>query len=155
MKGIILAVILLSAVFSTSSGESASFPQTGQAAGRWHVKYTLTPNGEKNLILEVRNDGSATITPLDTGADDKPTPPQRAVWSQTTQNRIYFSSEIELPMGTCCREVGTLMLKGKFEKDDSISGKSVFVTGTTDENCIGLRSMEGSFTARRERLNSN
>jgi hypothetical protein len=156
MKGIVVIVMLLAGGASLNPGyELAHSWQTSKVAGRWHVKYTLRPNGEKNLIIEVRGDGSATITPLDSGPDDKPTAPQPAIWSQTTQNRINFSTEVELPYGTCCREVGTLMLKGKLEKDDSISGKSVFVTSTTEEeNVIGFRSMVGSFTAVRERLNS-
>ena len=116
-------------------------------------QFTLVGNGEEDLILDLRNDGSATITLLDSGPDDKtPGVAQPAVWSQTTQNRINFSSEVELPIGTCCRDVGTLMLKGKLEKEDTISGRSVFVTSTIDdENIIGFRSMVGTFTALRER----
>jgi len=154
MKYIIMILILFSAVISLGHGSaSAAFPETQKIAGRWRVKYTLAPNGEKNLILELRDDGSGTITLLDSGPNDKiPGAPQPAVWSQASQDRINFASEVELPLGTCCRDVGTLMLKGKLDKEGSISGRSIFVTSTIDdENTFGFRSMVGTFTAVRER----
>ena len=154
MKYIIMILILFSAGISLGHGTAkAAFPETQKIAGRWRVKYILTANGEKNLILELRSDGSGTITLLDSGPDVKiPGAPQPAVWSQTSQNRINFAGEVELPLGTCCRDVGTLMLKGKLDKEDSISGRSVFVTSTIDEeNTVGFRSLVGTFTAVRER----
>lgn len=154
MKYLIMILILLSTGLSLGHGNaSAAFLQTQKITGRWRVKYILTGNGEKNLILDLHNDGTATITLLDSGPDDKtPSAPQPAVWSQTSQDRINFSSEVELPIGTCCRDVGTLMLKGKLDKENSISGRSVFVTSTIDdENAIGFRSMVGTFTGVRER----
>lgn len=147
---IILLTLLLGAQFFLHGGDPAN-AQTAKLSGRWQVKYTLTANGEKNLIIEFRENGSATMTLLDTAADGKtPSAPQPVIWSQI-QDRINFSSEVELPIGTCCRDVGTLMLKGKVEKDGSISGKSIFVTSTIDdENFTGFRSMVGTFTAKRE-----
>jgi hypothetical protein len=157
MKYLVIALLLLSTGISLGNGSaSAAFPQTHKLTGRWRVKYVLTANGEKNLVLDLHNDGSATILLLDTGPDGKASSSaQPALWSETTMNRINFSSEVELPLGTCCRDVGTLMLKGKLDKEDSISGKSVFVTSTIDEESpTGFRSMVGTFTATRERSSS-
>ena len=88
---------------------------------------------------------------LDTGPEDKPVhDPLPAVWSSLTNDRVSFSGEAELPIGTCCREIGTIVFKGKFISHNSISGKLVFVTSVDeDESPYKLRSVIGTFTATR------
>jgi len=87
---------------------------------------------------------------LDTGPDDKPVPdPAPAVWSQLTNNRVSFSGETELPLGTCCREIGTLIFKGKFQSNTSIVGKLIFVTNIDEEESpYKYSSRVGTFTAK-------
>jgi len=106
---------------------------------------------EKNLILVSQEKGVASFLLLDTWPDDKPVPNSLpAVWSRLTNDRVSFSGEAELPIGTCCREIGTLIFKGKFSSPNSISGKVVFVTSVDeDESPYKLRSVIGSFTATR------
>jgi hypothetical protein len=120
-------------------------------SGRWRVKFTLSGSGEKNLVFDSQAKGTGSFLLLDAGPDNKPaTAPQPATWSQTTNDRVSLSSEVELPIGTCCRELGTLLLKGKFGSDNSISGKAIFITGTVDEeSLIGFRALIGTFTATR------
>src|SRR5215216_2130192 len=77
--------------------------------GRWQVKFTME-GVEKNLILVAEARGVASFLLLDTAPDNKPVAdPQPAAWSQLTNDRISFSGEVELPIGTCCRELGTLI----------------------------------------------
>jgi hypothetical protein len=118
--------------------------------GRWRVKLTMA-GLEKNLIVVSRPRGVASFLLLDTGPDDKPVAdPQPAAWSQLTNDRVSFSGEAELPIGTCCREIGTLTFKGKFTSSNAISGKLVFVTSIDeDESPNKLRSVVGTFTATR------
>src|ERR1044071_5375090 len=67
-----------------------------------------------------------------------------------TNNRVSFSGEVELPLGTCCREFGTLMFKGKFASADSIKGSLVFVTSIDEEESpYKFHSAVGTFTATR------
>ena len=115
------------------------------------MKFNLAGTGETNLVLVSLPKGAATFLLLDAGPDDKPAPNAvPAVWSQTTENRVNFSGEVELPLGTCCREVGTLIFKGKYGSADFISGKAIFIASTTDgENFTGFRSTTGTFTATR------
>lgn len=41
-----------------------------------------------------------------------------------------------------------MIFNGKFGPRDSISGKAIMITSTVEEeNCIGFRSMVGTFTA--------
>jgi len=119
--------------------------------GRWKVKFNLSGVGEKNLVLESKAGGVCSFSLLDAGVESKPL---QAAWSQTTNDRVNFSGEAELPLGTCCVEIGTLVFKGKFKSNDSISGKAVFIGSTQDEeNLNGFRTMVGTFIATRDSAN--
>ena len=119
-------------------------------AGRWRVKFTMA-GLEKNLILVSRAGGIASFVLQDTAPDDKPVGgSQPAAWSQLTGNRVSFSGEVELPIGTCCREMGTLIFKGRFSSNNSMSGKLVFVTSVDEEESpYKFRTVIGNFTATR------
>jgi hypothetical protein len=139
----LLAIILLAAM--------ASLPDA-KLTGRWRVKFSLVETPNKNLIFEAKPKGSGTFLLLDTGPDNKPVPdPLPAVWSEIDNGRVSFAANVEMPLGTCCREVGTLIFKGTYAADGSIKGKTIFIASTTDEeNFIGFRSSTGTFTATRE-----
>lgn len=157
MRGLVISSMLLSVIpvnavaFKTALPQSAVTPQRPtNLAGRWRVKFTLG-GLEKNLVLVAGSRGSASFLLLDTGPDDKPVvDPQPAAWSQLTNDRVSFSGEAELPIGTCCREMGTLIFKGKFISSNSISGKLIFVTSVDEEESpYKFRSLVGTFTATR------
>jgi hypothetical protein len=116
------------------------------------VKFTVSGIGEKNLIFVSQAKGAGFFKLIDTGPDDKPVADSVAAsWSLTTNDRISISGEVELPLGTCCREMGTLIFKGKFGPGNSISGTAIFIGTTVDEeNFSGFRSGVGTFTATRE-----
>jgi len=118
--------------------------------GRWRVKFTLLGGEEKNLDLIAKENGVGVFELKDTGPDNKPVPtPQPAIWS-TTSDRISISSNVELPIGTCCRENGTLIFKAKTVSTDSFSGKLIFVTNTDEEESpYKFRSTIGTFSATR------
>jgi hypothetical protein len=152
----ILALILLA---SPMIGSSSVLTQSGAAdpsgqnlAGRWRVKFDLSGVGEKNLIFEATSQGKGTLLPLDTEPNNKPLANALpAVWSELTNKRVTFAGNVELPLGTCCREVGTLIFKGTFASDHSITGRAIFIASTVDEeNFNGFRSTVGTFTAVRE-----
>ena len=118
--------------------------------GRWHVSFKMA-GLEKKVIFEARADGSGSFKLLDTAVGDKPvaqTVP--GVWSQLTDNRVSFSGDAELPIGTCCREVGTMLFKGKLTSSNAISGTMIFVTSVDqEESAFKFRSEVGTFTANR------
>ena len=118
--------------------------------GRWRVKFKMS-GLEKNVIFEAKENGVGSFKLLDTGVDDKPVAdPVAGVWSQLTNDRVSFSGEAELPIGTCCREIGTMMFKGKFTSADNISGTLIFVTSVDqDESAFKFRSEVGTFEATR------
>ena len=117
--------------------------------GRWNIKFKFAGKEEKNLVFEAKTKGSGSFLLLDTTPDSKPeTFTHPAAWAETTSDRFSFSAEVELPIGDCCREMGTLIFKGTFDSKTKLVGKVIFVASTTDEeNPIGFRSLIGSFTA--------
>jgi hypothetical protein len=141
------AIILIAATTTllTSSPEP-------KLTGRWRVKFSLVQTKDKNLIFEAKAKGSGAFRLLDTAPNDKPVAdPLPAVWSEIDNGRVSFASNVELPLGTCCRETGTLIFKGTYDGDNSIKGRAIFIASTTDEeNFIGYRSDVGTFTATRE-----
>ena len=126
-------------------------PAEMDLTGRWQVKFTFAGRTDMNLILDAQAKGSGTFLLLDTAPDSKPeTSPRPAAWLQTTNDRVSFSGEAEIPFGTCCRETGTLIFKGKFGSNNSLTGKVIFAGSTEEEeNPIGFRAMIGTFTATR------
>src|SRR4051812_23730715 len=134
---------------SSSEVPSPSPSSAPTLSGRWRITFTFLGVGEKNLIFNSEPKGVGSFLVLDAGPNNKPgAAPLPAVWSETTSHLISISTEIELPIGTCCRETGTLIFKAKFGPGNSMSGKAIFITGTTDEeNFNGFRSMTGTFVA--------
>jgi len=118
--------------------------------GRWHVKFTLS-GIEKNLTFDSKANGVGSFLLLDTGPDNKAVPDTvPAIWTQLTNDRVSFSGQAELPIGTCCREIGTLVFKGRFESANSLSGRFLFVTSVDEEESpYKYRSLVGTFTATR------
>ena len=118
--------------------------------GRWKVKFKMS-GLEKNVIFEAKENGAGVFKLLDTGVDDKPAAePVPGVWSQLTNDRVSFSGETELPLGTCCREIGTMMFKGRFTSANAISGTVIFVTSVDqEESAFKFRSEVGTFEATR------
>lgn len=142
---LVLALIVMSVVVV-----QAQAPLGAKFSGRWRVKFTMA-GLEKNVIFEVKEKGSGSFKLLDTGPDNKPVAePAPGVWSQLTNDRVSFSGETELPLGTCCREIGTMMFKGRFSSANTISGILVFVTSVDEEESpFKFRSEVGTFVATR------
>ena len=145
------SLLTLFALLLFVNGEAATTPAEMDLTGRWQVKFTFAGRADMNLVLDAQAKGSGTFLLLDTAPDSKPeTSPRPAAWLQTTNDRVGFSGEAEIPFGTCCREAGTLIFKGKFGSNKSLTGKVIFVGSTEEEeNPIGFRAMIGTFTATR------
>ena len=150
---LISLLVLVSSVAAQQTMAPAAAPDTSVAklGGRWRVTFSLSGDPKKNLIFETKARGAGSFTLLDTGPDDKPVPePVPAAWSELSNNRVSFSGEVELPLGNCCREIGTLIFKGKFQTSTTITGKLIFVTSIDEEESpYQFRSHVGTFSATR------
>jgi hypothetical protein len=134
------------------AGAILGFPsqQPASPVGRWQVKFTLLDSAEKHLVFTAQENGDGSFQLLDTAPDDKPVKePKAAAWSLTNGN-LSITGEVELPIGNCCRETGTLIFKSKFKNSDSLQGKLIFVTNTDEEeSAYKYHSTVGTFTASR------
>lgn len=145
-----LVILIPLSLFSVQTILAQGDESGSKLEGRWRV--TLKMAGlEKNVIFEAKANSSGSFKLLDTAPDEKPVAqPVPAVWSQLTNDRVSFSGEAELPIGTCCREVGTMIFKGKFTASNTIHGTLIFVTSVDqEESAFKFRSEVGTFTANR------
>ena len=145
----LLSIVTVCGLSAQTSPTKESLKEAS-IVGRWHVKFTLIGGEEKNLDLIAKEHGVAVFELKDTGPDNKPVPtPQPAIWSMS-EDKLSVSSNVELPIGTCCRENGTLIFKAKSVSPNSISGKLIFVTNTDEEESpYKFRSTIGTFSATR------
>ncbi|HEY0723484.1 MAG TPA: hypothetical protein VGD41_05820, partial [Pyrinomonadaceae bacterium] len=112
--------LLILMVLSCLLPSQVAAAEQNQVVGRWQVKFTFAGRHEMNLIFDAQAKGTGTFLLLDTAADGKPeTAPRPAAWLPPDKNRVGFSGEVELPIGDCCREAGTLLFKGKFGPNDT------------------------------------
>lgn len=126
-------------------------PQASSFAGKWRVTFSFSGQPAKHLIFTSQPEGSGSFDLTDTGPDNEPGPRVPAVWSSGSNDRLSFSGDAEMALGTCCREVGTLVFKGRFTSSDTISGGLIFVTGIEEEESpTRFRSLVGKFTATRQ-----
>lgn len=115
--------------------------------GRWQVAFDLD-GARKSLIFDSKAGGSGSFVLINDEKQREASLP--AVWSRIDQDRVSFSGDAELPIGTCCVEFGTVVFKGRFKSNSSIFGKVVFITTVDDEESpLKLRSAIGTFTATR------
>jgi hypothetical protein len=144
MKTIFVLLIIGSALLSLPSQQATS------PVGRWEVKFTLLDSAERHLVFTAVENGDGSFQLLDTGPDDKPVKePKAAAWSLSEGN-LSVSGEVELQIGNCCRQTGTLIFKSKFKNGDSLQGKLIFVTNVDEEeSAYKYRSTVGTFTASR------
>ncbi len=145
LSGLWLILLVLVPVIGVQNLTKAT-----KLSGAWHIKFKMA-GLEKNLILNAKENGIAALKLLDTGPDNNALPePVPGVWSQLTNDRVSFTGEAELPIGTCCREVGTMIFKGKFTSRNSIAGTIIFVTSVDqEESAFKFRSEVGTFEASR------
>jgi hypothetical protein len=145
----LLLILTVCGISGQTSAPKESLKDTS-IVGRWHVKFTLIGGEEKNLDLIAKEHGVAVFELKDTGPDNKPVPtPQPGIWSMS-DDKLSVSSNVELPIGTCCRENGTLIFKAKNVSSNSFSGKLIFVTNTDEEESpYKFRSTIGTFSATR------
>ena len=144
MRFIVVLLIIVVALLSVPAQQPAS------PVGRWEVKFTLLDSPEKHLVFTAQENGDGTFQLLDTAPDNKPVKDAKAAAWSLTDGHLSITGEVELPIGSCCRETGTLIFKSKFKSGDSLQGRLIFVTNTDEEeSAYKYHSTVGTFTASR------
>ena len=101
--------------------------QSSNVIGNWRVEIAFRNAENRSLRFEARDSGKGSFLLLDPkskfwGAAG----PSKAEWTQGDEGSVTFSGTVEFPLGNVGRDAGTLVLKGKFGKDGSITGEAMF-----------------------------
>jgi len=129
--------------------------QSVNVIGSWTVEIAFENGESRAFRFEAREAGTGSFLLLDpTLKAWGPAKPSEAKWTQNDDGSVMFSGPVEFPLGNVGRDAGTLVLKGKFESGDSISGEAMFFH--VDEAGAGAEakakpSKTGSFKATRQR----
>lgn len=148
---LLLAVFLIATIGITAQDKSEPEGGSPLPVAGWDVTYTFTSPTPttimRRLVFISFSDGTGTfriIAPRTTTTQTI----FPAVWRSVIPTFMSFSSEVEVPIGNCCRETGTLVFKGERFQTGVISGSALLVVntpGTANPNPYYIRT--GSFIA--------
>ena len=109
----------------------AAAQNTPVPIGGWSVSYILagptTSTTSRQLIFISLSNGTGTFRMIGPRTSTTTQTVFPAVYDWVTPGYISFTSEVELPIGNCCREAGTLIFKGNASNTGVISGPVIFV----------------------------
>jgi hypothetical protein len=101
--------------------------QSPEMIGRWNVNITFGDGSQRAMRFEAQGDGKGIWQLIDEKAKVWGMPSSwPAKWAPGDGNSVTFSGNVEFPLGNVGRDAGTLMLKGKFETPDVITGEVEF-----------------------------
>ena len=101
--------------------------------GSWNVKITFANEENRSFHLDAQGGGKGTLELLDPKAKVwGGATRSEAKWSLGEANLVTFSGPVEFMLGNVGRDPGTLVFKGKFETDGSISGEVEFFSTLGD-----------------------
>jgi len=95
--------------------------------GSWKVDITFATGESRSLRFDAQGDGKGSFLLLNqaapAGAAGKPL---QAKWTRGDGNSVTFSGAIEFPLGNVGRDPGTLIFRGKFETETTMTGEVDF-----------------------------
>jgi hypothetical protein len=143
------ALILIA--FGQMLGVGLSQGQSSKVLGSWKVE-VIFENGEARLLrVEAYGSGKGSFLLLDPRLKFwGPARSLEAEWTQGDEGSVMFSGPVEFPLGNVGRDAGTLVLKGKFGTDGSITGEARFFPLDQDpKDSKAKSSKSGTFKALR------
>jgi len=101
--------------------------QSPNMIGRWNVEIMFTNSDHRSLRFDAQGAGKGSFLLVDPRSKVwGPTKPSEAKWTQGDGNSVTFSGAVEFLIGNVGRDAGTLVFKGKFGTDGSITGEVEF-----------------------------
>ena len=101
--------------------------QSPNMIGSWNVEVTFKNSDHRSLRFDAQGAGKGSFLLVDPRSKVwGPAKPSEAKWTQGDGNSVTFSGAVEFPIGNVGRDAGTLVCKGKFETDGSITGEVEF-----------------------------
>ena len=142
-----LIVIVLAQIFCVGSFQA----QSPNVIGSWKVEITFGNGESRSFRFEARESGKGSFLLLDPRLKVwGPARPSEATWTLADEGSVVFSGAVEFPLGNVGRDAGTLVLKGKFGTEGSITGEAKFFPLDQDPKDPKARpSKSGTFKANR------
>ena len=143
------ALILI--VFAQIFGAGSFQAQSPNVIGSWKVEITFGNGESRSFRFEAGESGKGSFLLLDPRLKSwGPARPSEAKWTQSHEGSVMFSGPVEFPLGNVGRDAGTLVLKGKFGTEGSITGEAKFFRLDQDpKDPKASPSKSGSFKATR------
>ena len=144
-------ITLVLFVLTQLLGVARATPQPSSLIGSWRVEIAFQ-NGERRFFrLDARAAGKGFFFPLGP-RQVGPTEPSAAEWTQSEDHSLGISGPVQFPLGNVGLARGTLVLKGKFGADGSITGEASFFPSEQDpKDPKATPSKNGTFSAVRVR----
>jgi hypothetical protein len=141
------ALILI--IFAQILGVGLSRARSSNVIGSWKVEITFGNGDARSLRFEARESGEGSFRLLDLRSKVWGLAgPSEAKWTRGDEGSVMFSGTVEFPLGNVGRDAGTLVLKGKFGTDGTITGAAVFFPLDQDPKDPKARpSKSGSYKA--------
>jgi len=126
-----LTFILFFAAYSCAT--SLVRAQSTDLVGRWKVEITFDQQPRTSLNFEAEDSGKGSFL-LEGRKSNwaEPPRPSAAKWTESGEKHVTFSGPVNFPIGNVGRQSGTLVFKGRFEKDNLISGEVAFFSAGQD-----------------------
>jgi hypothetical protein len=143
------ALILI--VFAQIFGVGLSQVHSSNVIGDWKVEITFGNGESRSFRFEARESGKGSFLLLDPRSNvSGPAGLSEAKWTQGDEGSVIFSGMVEFPLGNVGRDAGTLVLKGKFGTEATITGEARFFPVDEDSADHTARpSKRGTFKASR------
>jgi hypothetical protein len=136
------ALILM--VLAQTCGAVLSQAQSPNMIGGWKVEITFANGDSRSLRFDARDSGKGSFLLLDPRSNFwEPARPSEANWTQGEGNSVTFSGAVEFPIGNVGRDAGTLVFKGRFGTEASITGEVAFFPLDQDPNNPKARPSKG------------
>ncbi len=141
--------LLILIVLAQILGPGLPQVQSSNVIGSWRVEVAFGNAESRSLRFEAGDSGKGSFQLLDPKSKFWGTAgPSKAEWTQGDAGSVMFSGTVEFPLGNVGRDAGTLVLKGKFGTDGSITGEARFFPLDQDPRDPKARpSKEGTFKA--------
>ena len=124
---------LIVIVFAQIFGAGSFRAQSPNVIGNWKVEITFGNGESRSFRFEAGESGKGSFLLLDPRLKFwGPARPSEAKWTQGQGDSVMLSGRVEFPLGNVGRDAGTLVLKGKFGNDSTMTGEAKFFRG--DEN---------------------
>jgi hypothetical protein len=142
---------LIAIVSAQLIGNGLSQAEAPKVTGSWEVEIAFQNGEKRSFKVEAQESGKASFLLLDPKLKAwGPAKPSEAKWTLGKGDSVTFSGRTEFPLGNVGRDVGTLVLEGKFRADGTMTGEARFFRG--DDSSAEPKSdpaKSGSFKATR------